>query len=319
MKNGMKALLKTRLLNQRKLNSIKKDWQLYLLVALPVIYIIVFKLVPLYGVQIALKDYVARIGITGSEWANPLFKHFINFFNDYNFWRVIRNTLTISVYGLVAGFPLPILFALSLNYLGNKKIKKTIQMLTYAPHFISTVVIVGMLMQFFQTRTGMVNQLFTYLGMEEIDFFGTAGTFPHMYVWSQIWQNLGFSSIIYIATLTGIDPALHEAAIMDGANKLQRMWHIDLPGIMPTAIVLLTLNLGKILNVGFEKVLLMQNPINIKLSEIITTYVYKVGLASAIPQFSYSTAIGIFKSVIGLILILTFNKLSKKISESSLF
>lgn len=299
--------------------SLKRDWQLYMFMILPIAYIIVFKYVPLWGVQISLKDFVAKKGIAGSEWADPLFKHFLMFFKDYNFVRVIKNTLTLSLYGLIAGFPLPIIFALSLNYLNNKVFKKTIQMITYAPHFISTVVMVGMLMAFFQTRTGIVNQLLTMFGFEQFDFFGSKGVFPHMYVWSQVWQGLGFSSIIYIATLAGIDPSLHEAAIVDGANKLQRMWHIDLPGIMPTAIILLTLNLGRILQVGFEKALLMQNPINMSESEIISTYVYKVGMASSLPRYSYSTAIGLFQSAVGFVLIIIFNNISKKLTNSSLF
>lgn len=301
------------------MKSLKRDWQLYVLIFLPLAYIIIFKYVPLYGVQIAFKDFVAKKGIVGSEWSDPLFKYFQKFFDDRNAWRVVKNTLVLSLYGLVAGFPLPIIFALALNYMGNRRFKKTIQMITYAPHFISTVVIVGMLLQFFATRTGIVNQFIVYLGFEEFNFLGTKGSFRHMYVWSQIWQSLGFSSIIYIATLAGIDPSLHEAAIVDGANKIQRMWHIDMPGIIPTAIVLLTLNLGRILNVGFEKVLLMQNPTNLQHSEIISTYVYKVALQSQLPQFSYSTAIGIFQSLIGFVLIISFNWLSGKVSESSLF
>lgn len=299
--------------------SFKRDWQLYMLMALPIAYVILFKYVPLWGVQISLKDFVAKKGISGSDWSDPLFKHYITFFKDYNFTRVIKNTLTLSLYGLIAGFPLPIVFALCLNYLNNKAFKKTIQMITYAPHFISTVVMVGMLMAFFQTRTGIVNQLIEFLGFEQLDFFGTKGVFPHMYVWSNVWKSLGFSSIIYIATLASVDPSLHEAAIMDGANKVQRMWHIDLPGIMPTAIILLTLNLGRVLQVGFEKALLMQNPINMSESEIISTYVYKVGMASALPRYSYSTAIGIFQSAVGFILIILFNNISRKLTESSLF
>lgn len=299
--------------------SLKRDWQLYMLMVLPIAYVIIFKYVPLWGVQISLKDFVAKKGISGSDWSDPLFKHYLTFFKDYNFSRVIKNTLTLSLYGLIAGFPLPIIFALCLNYLHNQRFKKVIQMVTYAPHFISTVVLVGMLMAFFQTRTGIVNQLISLFGFEQFDFFGTKGVFPHMYVWSQVWQGLGFSSIIYIATLAGIDPSLHEAAIVDGASKIQRMWHIDLPGIMPTAIILLTLNLGRILQVGFEKALLMQNPLNMSESEIISTYVYKVGLASALPRYSYSTAIGIFQSAVGFLLIILFNKLSRKLTESSLF
>jgi len=303
--------------NKTLAQRMKRDWRLYVLLALPIIYLLVFKYYPMIGAQIAFKKYNMKLGIWGSEWIG--FENFTKFFNDYNFTRVLRNTLTLSLYGLIAGFPLPIIFALSLNYTKNERFKRTVQMITYAPHFISTVVIVGMLFAFFSTRTGIFNQLLVDVGLDEIDFFAKASTFPHMYVWSQIWQSLGFSSIIYIATLSGIDPSLHEAAIVDGANKIQRMIHIDLPGIMPTAIVLLILNAGRILNVGFEKALLMQNPVNLPTSEIISTYVYKVSLQSAFPQFAYATAIGLFQSLVSVILIVSVNKFAQKFSDSSLF
>lgn len=299
--------------------SWKKNWQLYILLVIPVAYIILFKFVPLYGLQIALKKFTARDGILGSEWLDPLFGNFIKFFKDYNFWKVIYNTLILSIYGLIAGFPLPIILALSLHYTKNKGIKKTVQMVTYAPHFISTVVIVGLLNQFFQTRGGLVNQILIGFGGSEYDFFGNAGTFRHMYVWSGIWQGMGFSSIVYISALSGVPESLHEAAVVDGANKLKRIFHIDLPEIMPTAIILLILNTGKILNVGFEKVLLMQNPVNTQVSQVISTYVYSLSFTSSIPQFSYSTAIGLFQSLIGIILLLTVNRIANKVSNSGLF
>lgn len=301
--------------------SIKKEWhlnwQLYLLLILPISYFIIFKYGPIYGIQIAFKDYSLTKGIWGSPWVG--LRHFKTFFLDYRFLSILKNTLVLNLYQLFATFPIPIIFALSLNAVNNKAFKKSMQMITYAPHFISTVVIVGLVFMFFSTRTGIFNQMLVNLGFEEIDIIGSAKSFRHLYVWSGVWQSIGFNSIIYIATLSGIDPTLHEAAIVDGANRFKRLLHIDLPGILPTAIVLLILNSGKILNLGFEKVLLMQNDVNMQYSEIIATYVYKTGLKSYIPQFSYSTAIGLFQSIIGLIMIILVNKLSQKVSESSLW
>ncbi|QUI25831.1 sugar ABC transporter permease [Vallitalea pronyensis] len=303
--------------NWRK--SMKKNWQLYVLLIIPVAYLLVFRFAPMLGLQIVFKDFKARLGIFGSPWCDPAFKYFIKFFNDYNFVSIIKNTLVLSIYGLIAGFPLPIILALSLHYTRQKMIKKTIQMITYAPYFISVVVIVGLLRQFFQVRGGFVNQMIQILGFESIDFFANASSFPHMYVWSGIWQGIGFGSIIYIAALAGVDPSLHEAAVVDGATKLQRIRHIDIPSIMPTAVTLLILSTGQILNIGFEKVLLMQNSINTVASEVISTYVYKTSFESPVPQYSYSTAINLFQSLIGIILILIVNKIAQKYSESSLF
>jgi multiple sugar transport system permease protein/putative aldouronate transport system permease protein len=269
------------------------------------------------GAQIAFKNYSLVGGIWGSPWVG--FSHFARFLNSYLFFRILRNTLVLSFYQLLAGFPLPILLALSLNYLSSRRYRKTVQMTTYAPHFISTVVMVGMLIQVLAMRNGILNNFIALLGGERQDFLGNPDAFAHIYVWSGIWQNVGYASIIYIATLSSIDPELHEAAIVDGATILQRIRHIDIPGIMPTAVILLILNTGRILELGFEKAYLLQNPLNLRRSEIIQTYVYKTGLLSPIPQFSYATAIGLFRAVIGLALLVTVNAISRKVSESSLW
>lgn len=295
----------------------KRAWQLYVLIAIPIAYLLIFRYYPMLGAQIAFKNYRLTEGIWGSPWSG--FNHFVRFINSYQFLRVLRNTLVLSFYGLLAGFPLPIMLALSLNYLKNDQYRKTVQMVTYAPHFISTVVIVGMILQFLAQRGGLVNNFIELFGGDRVAFMSRPGLFPHIYVWSNVWQHLGYSSIIYIATLAGIDPNLHEAAIVDGANIPQRIWHVDLPGIMPTAVILLILNTGRIMEIGFEKTFLMQNPLNLRTSEVINTYVYKVGLTAPIPQFSYAAAIGLFKSFIGLLLLLTVNRISRRVSETSLW
>lgn len=313
-----------RLLTRKQVSTIgktpfrrmKKCWQLYLMILLPVIYLLIFHYYPMYGVQIAFKEYQFASGIFGSPWVGM--KHIQRFFSSYVFWRVIRNTIVLSLYGLIVGFPFPILLALSLNYVNNRFFKKTIQMVTYAPHFISTVVLVGMINQFFASRGIINNTLFALFG-DKIDFFGNAAIFPSMYVWSGIWQSTGFGSIIYLAVLSNIDPQLHEAAIVDGATKMQRMRYVDLPGLIPTATILFIMNMGGILSVGFEKALLMQNPLNLSASEVISTYVYKVGLIAQFPDYSYSTAIGLFQSIVGLIFIVAVNRIARKVSETSLW
>lgn len=299
--------------------NFKKNWQLYLMLLLPVVYLIIFKIAPMYGIQIVFKDYSPGKGILKSPWSQPLFKYFIKFFTNYNFWRIIKNTLGLSIYGLIAGFPVPIILAIALHYSQNLKVKKVIQMLTYAPHFISVVVIVGMINQLFEMNGGIVNQIVVALGGEKFDFIGSPGAFPHLFVWSGIWQNMGFNSVIYISALVGVDQSLHEAAVVDGATKMQRIRHIDLPSMAPTIVTLLILNCGQILNVSFEKVLLMQNNVNVSTSEVISTYVYKMAFVSSIPQFSYSTAVGLFQGIIGLVLIFSVNKIADRVSNSALF
>jgi multiple sugar transport system permease protein/putative aldouronate transport system permease protein len=271
----------------------------------------------MYGAQIAFKNYVVTKGIAGSEWVG--FKHFERFFHSYDFWRVMKNTLLLSFYQMLVGFPFPIMLALCLNSVNVRWFKKTVQMVTYAPHFISTVVMVGMILQFLNPRTGIINVVRDLMGLEQINFMGVPGYFKHIFVWTDIWQNMGFACIIYLAALSSIDPSLHEAAIVDGATRVQRMRHIDLPGIMPIAVILLILNMGNMLDTGYEKVLLMQNPLNIRTSEVIDTYVYKVGLTSQVVNYSYASAIGFFKAVVGLILLLTVNKLVKKVGQSGLW
>ncbi|WP_186327263.1 sugar ABC transporter permease [Paenibacillus sp. Y412MC10] len=301
----------------KTLKELRKGWQLYALFLLPLLYIIIFKYVPMYGAQIAFKEFNVTKGITGSPWV--AFGQFERFFRSHEFWRLLKNTLSISFYTLLASFPFPIALALGLNYVRNRRFKNTVQMVTYAPYFISLVVLVGLLLQFLDPRTGMINTVLGWAGLGPYHFMAKASWFQSIYVWSNVWQNTGFSCIIYLAALSGIDPALHEAAVMDGATKVQRMRHIDLPGIMPIAVILLILNTGQMMETGFEKILLMQNSLNLRSSEVIDTYVYKVGLVSQAMNFSYATAIGLFKSVIGFILLLVVNQTAKKLKQESLW
>lgn len=294
-------------------DRIKRNWVLYLFLVPTLVYLLVFNYAPLSGIQIAFKKFVASKGIWGSQWVG--LKHFQKFFGSYMFADVLANTVILSVYQLLASFAFPIILAILLNYSVSPRLSKATQMITYAPHFISTVVMVGML-NVFLSDSGIVNQLLAKLGISSVHFLSNAGAFRHIYVWSHIWQRTGYNSVIYIAALAGISPELHEAAIVDGANKLQRIWNIDIPSILPTAIILLIMDTGNILSLGFEKVYLMQNDLNLGLSEIISTYVYKVGLINA--QYSYSTAIGLFNNVVNLVILLTVNKLADKLSGTSL-
>lgn len=291
-----------------------KDWELYLLLLLPLIYIFIFKYIPMYGMMIAFKNFNPVQGIWGSDWIGM--KYFIQFFNSPYFTQTLSNTLILSLYTLLATFPVPILFALALNELRQGIFKRSTQLITYAPHFISTVVVVSMLLMFLHVR-GPVNQLLVYLGANSVDFMALPELFKTLFVTSEVWQTMGYSSIIYMAALSAIDPQLHEAAKMDGASRLRRIWHINMPGLIPTVTVLLILNLGQIMNLGFEKVYLMQNPVNISSSEIISTMVYKVGLIGG--DFSYSTAVGLFNNVINLLIIIAANYLAKRITANSLW
>lgn len=290
------------------------NYQLYLLLLPAVIYFVLFRYVPMYGVQIAFKNYSPTGGFLGSPFVG--LKHFERFFHSPDFWLLIKNTLGISLYNLAVGFPLPIILALLLNQMGNLRYKRFIQTIVYAPHFISTVVIVGMILVFLSPGNGVVNLLLKQMGFEPVFFLGKPEYFKSIYVLSDLWQNAGWNSVIYIAALAGINPELYESAVMDGANKFHRVMHIDIPGIMPTAIILLILNSGQLLSVGFEKAFLMQNSLNRVTSEIIQTYVYKQGLLQS--QFSYASAIGLFNAVINLVILLIVNKLSKMYSETSL-
>jgi putative aldouronate transport system permease protein len=302
-------------LRYRTWKAVWKNWELYVLVAPVVAYFLIFQYAPMYGVQIAFKDFIATKGIDGSSWVG--LKHFERFFNSYYAWRLISNTMGISLYQLVVGFPIPIILALMMNEVRSTRFKKTVQTVTYAPHFLSAVVLVGLMLALLSPRNGLINQLIVVFGGEPIHFISETGWFKSLYVLSDVWQNAGWASIIYMAALAGIDPQLYEAAVVDGANKLQKIIHITIPCLLPTAIILLILNVGSVMSVGFEKVFLMQNEVNLEASEVISTYVYKQGLLNA--QFSFTAAVGLFNSLINFILLIVVNQMSKRLSQTSLW
>jgi putative aldouronate transport system permease protein len=293
---------------------IRKEWSLYLLVLPTVIYFIIFAYVPMYGAQIAFKNFVPTLGISGSKWVG--FAHFQRFLNSPYFFEILRNVLVLSLYSL-ALFPLPIIFAMMLNYQRNLRFKKFVQTVSYAPHFISVVVAMGMLQIFTSPVNGIFNKLLGFIGAGPVHFMAEPALFPHLYVLSGVWQGLGWSAIIYIGALASISPELHEAATVDGASVMQRIRHIDIPGIMPTVTIMLILAIGGILGVGFEKVYLMQNNLNSSTSEVIATYVYKAGLVRR--EYSFSAAVGLFNSVVNFVLLVLANQISRKLSETSLF
>ncbi len=295
--------------------QMKANYFLYIFLLPATVYLAIFAYGPLYGIQIAFKDFFAFKGIEGSPWVG--FKHFRVFFNSPRFSILLTNTLTISIYSLLANFPIPIILALLLNYTPRQGLKRFAQTVSYAPHFISIVVLAGMLNVFLSPRSGFVNTLLGYLGVQPLFFMGMPTAFKHIYVWSGVWQSAGWSSIIYLAALSGVSPELHEAAIIDGANKLQRIWNIDIPTIMPTMVILLVMSFGSIMNVGYEKAFLLQNNLNISTSEIISTYTYKIGLQDA--KYSYSTAIGLFNNVINFALLIIVNRVARLLSGTSLW
>lgn len=297
----------------------RKDWRLYLFLMLPLMYIVVFKYVPMGGLVIAFKDYHVRKGIWGSKWVG--LDNFIHFFESYKCWRIIKNTIILSVYTILVSFPLPIIFALMVNCLTNKRFKKVSQVIVNLPHFISTVVMVGIVYCVLNSRSGIYGTVFHNLtGSYPNDLFASPAAFRHIYVWSGVWQNFGWSSIIYQAALTGVDPSYHEAAQIDGASRLKRIWYVDLPALVPTIITMLILRMGSVMSIGFEKVFLLQNSLNISASDVISTYVYSVGLSgSGSGDFSYATAIGMFNNVIEFAMVVIVNKISKKVSDTSLW
>ena len=296
--------------------SLKKNGILYLFLLPMIIYILIFNYMPLAGLQIAFKDFVATKGIWGSEWVG--FKYFQQFFSSPMFWKLLKNTLVISLYSLVVGFPIPILLALMINSVKGTRFKKLTQTVTYMPHFISTVILVGMMSVFLSPRSGFLNHLIAMLGgPDDLHYMGNAAVFPHLYVWSGIWQNMGWSSIIYLAALAGIDQEQYEAARVDGAGRIRQIISVTLPGLMPTITILFILKMGNILNVGFEKILLLYSPTTYEVADVISTYVYRIGILDA--NFSYSTAIGLFNSVVNIIFLLLTNAISKKMNNSGLF
>lgn len=295
--------------------SLRRHWQLYLVMLPGLLYFFVFKYIPMANAAIAFKDYSVVKGIWGSQWVG--FKHFELFFDNPVFWTLLKNTLGLSFYALLVGFPIPILLAIALNEVRDGLFKRLVQMVTYAPYFISTVVMVSMIMLMLAPRLGIFNQGLRALSMEPINFLGKPNLFSSIYVWSGIWQNSGYAAIVYLAALAGVDPMLYEAARVDGASRIQKILNIDLPGIMPVAVILLILSVGSLMAVGFEKVYLLQNPLNLSSSEVIATYVYKIGLLNA--NFSFATAVGLFNSVINMILLVAVNSYVKRVSDMSLW
>ena len=297
---------------------LRDSWEIYIFLIIPLLYLLLFSYIPMAGVQIAFKRFNPNLGIWGSPWVG--FRNFTRFFQSFQFGRILPNTIRLSFYGIVAGFPIPIIFALLLNVMKNGKTKKVVQTVTYMPHFISIVVLIGMLNRLLSPINGFYAHVIRWFDLRTVDLLAQPGLFPHLYVWSGVWQSFGWSSIIYLAALSGVSSELHEAAEIDGANRFQRVIHIDFPAILPTATILLILSCGSIISVGFEKVWLMQNDLNLRTSEVISTYVYKIGLGSGgLSDFSFATAIGLFNSVVNLILIASVNSLTRKLSDTSLW
>ncbi|MFB9279011.1 ABC transporter permease [Cohnella cellulosilytica] len=292
-----------------------RNYQLYLLLLPPLVYYIAFHYVPMYGVQIAFKQFNATLGISGSPWIG--FTHFERFFSYYNFTTILTNTVVISLYALAVGFFTPILLAIMINEVRHRWFRKLVQNATYMPHFLSVVVVVGMMVSFTSLNSGVVNRLIELLGGTPIAFMMESSWFKTLFVMSNVWEHMGWNAIIYLAALAGISPELYEAAIVDGAGKWKRIIHVSIPGIMSTVIVLLILRVGQLLNVGFEKILLMQNDANLSASDVISTYLYRSGLLEG--QFSYAAAVGLFNSVCNFAILILANYLARRMSENSLW
>ena len=297
------------------LHSVLKNYDLYLMLIPVAVYYVVFHYVPMYGIQIAFKNYYVSQGIWGSPWAGA--EHFLRFFRGYYAARLILNTILISVYTLALNFFAPIILALMINEVGNRFFKRTVQTVTYAPYFLSTVVLVGMLLTILSPTNGLVNNIIKLFGNTPIAFMAEPKWFKSLYALSDVWQNTGWNSIIYLAALTSVDPQLHESAQIDGANRLQRIWHINIPGIMPTITILFILSCGRVMSIGFEKIFLMQNGANMVASDVISTYVYRMGIQSV--DYSFSTAIGLFNSLVNFILLTLANRIGRLTAGFSLF
>lgn len=307
----MKAISPT----MRLTKSVRRHWPLYLMLLVPLAYVFVFSYIPLGGIVMAFKKVNLAAGLYGGDWIG--FKNFTDFFNTWSFSRLIKNTVWISFCYLVIGFPFPIILAICLNEVHSQVFKKTVQMVTYAPYFISTVVMVGILNQLLSPYGGMVNKFLGIFGVEPINFMGKAQYFVPVYVISGLWQGMGYSAIVFIAALTAVDPELYEAAKIDGASKLQKIIYIDVPTILPTAVICFIMNMGSVMSVGFEKIYLMQNDMNKTASEVISTYVYEQGLLRS--QFGFATAVDLFNSVINLILVTFFNWCGKRVGQVSIW
>jgi ABC-type polysaccharide transport system permease subunit len=295
--------------------SWRLHWQLYLLASVPMAYFVIFKYIPMSFNVIAFKDYSPVLGPWASEWVG--LRNFQQLFSNPVFGTLLKNTFIRAFYLVLASFPVPLVLAIALNEIRNGWFKRSVQMVTYAPYFISTVVVVSITILVLSPRIGLVNEGLGQVGISPINFLGDPDFFRHIYVWTDVWQTAGYAAVIYLAALAGIDPALHESARIDGASRLQRIRHVDLPGIMPTAVVMLILGVGNMMAIGFEKAYLLQNNLNLAQSEIIPTYVYKTGLINA--DFSMATAVGLFNSVINFVLLLVVNSVAKRITGNGLW
>ncbi|WP_235019883.1 ABC transporter permease [Ruania rhizosphaerae] len=294
---------------------VHRYWQLWVM-ALPAIgFVVLFAYVPMYGLQLAFREFDFTAGLTGGEWVG--LKYFRQFFESPQFWTLMRNTVVISVTTLVVGFIAPIALALLVNQVIGRRRKRFLQTATYLPHFISIVVIVGMLQVFLSPSSGLITRVAEMVGVSGANFLGDTSAFVPVYVISEVWQHAGWNSIIYLAALASVDPQLYEAARIDGAGRFTIIRHIDLPALVPTMIVLFILNMGTVLSTGFEKIFLMQNPLNLGVSEVLATYVYKIGILSN--QFSYGTAIGLFNTLINFTFLVITNQVAKRVSNTSLW
>ena len=298
-----------------RLRYIRENYPLYLMILPAIVFVFVFAYVPMYGIQIAFRDFKVRDGYWGSEWVG--LEHIIRFVTSSNFWQLIRNTIGISLYSLAVGFPVPIILSVMLNELRSNRLRRTAQMIFYAPHFLSSVAVCGIVVLFTQRETGIINLLIMMLGGEGVEFLAKPEWFKTIYVISGIWQDMGWGTIIYMAALSGVDPGIVEAATIDGANRLQKIWYIDIQTIKPTIVILLIMNCGSMLSVGSDKILLLQNTLNMSASDVISTYVYRLGIEGG--QFSYTTAVGLFNTVVNLMILLIVNKTADRLSGSSLF
>lgn len=296
---------------QKFFANFKKNWQLHLMILFPLIYIILFEYAPMYGLQIAFRDYSPRAGIVGSEWVG--LDNFRRFFSNFKWSQYVLNTVRISLYSIFAGFPVPIILALIIHVNEHPILKKITQNVSYIPHFISTVVMVGILNQLLNPFGGLWGTICDMIGVQAVDLRSVPEAFIHLYVWSGVWQNMGWSTIIYLSALSAVSPELHEAAKLDGASRLQRVWHVDLPAIMPMICLMLIMRFGSVMSVGHEKVYLMQNSLNLKQSEVISTYVYKYGIGKN--DLSYGSAVGMMNSVINTAMLLLVNWIANKLSD----
>ena len=313
MQNSSLAQAKRPTRFQRQLRRVLGSWQLYVMLVPTLAYLFLFNYMPIYGVQIAFRDFRGSRGIWGSQWVG--LKHFIRFINYPNFWPILRNTLVISLYSL-ATFPCSVILALLFNEIDNRFFKRTVQMVAYAPHFISTVVVCSML-TLFLNRSGLINNLLAAVGVPRTDYLTYPEYFASIYVWSGVWQSVGFGTVIYMSALSSVPGELIEAARIDGATRMRIVWHINIPTILPTIVTMLILRCGSILGVGFEKVFLLQNSLNLDASQVISTYVYDLGIQRA--QYSYSSAIGLLNTVVNVILLMIVNKISRKVTQVGLW